>query len=162
MTVRLTGVFCTSSNVSRNPLFLCGNTADKVKDMGYCYYQENVPEEEHPLLKEINRAGFDFLNKVPREDRYNYSISFDFHVMKGKRKILINHKHTPILLTKEGKVWFAACLVSLSPRNKPGNIEIRKDGQSIFWKYSLENHRWNEKTELALKDTEKDILILSA
>jgi hypothetical protein len=139
--------------VSRNPLFLCGNTADKVKDMGYCYYLENVPEEEHPLLKEINRAGFDFLNKVSHEDRYNYSISFDFHVMKGKRKTLISHKITPLLLTEEGKVWLAICVVSLSSHRKSGNIEMKKAGQTVFWKYSLENHQWSENAEYGLKNS---------
>jgi DNA-binding CsgD family transcriptional regulator len=147
--------------VSDNPLFLCGNTADEVKENGYSHYMENVPDEEFLLLEEINRAGFDFFEKTPHEDRYKYTISCDFYIKNGKKKILINHKLTPILLTKEGKVWLASCLVSLSPGNKSGNVEIRKSGQMLFWRYSFENHRWNEITGLALNNIEKEILILS-
>ena len=43
--------------VSDNPLFLCGHTADEVRQMGYGFYINNVPADEQPMLTELNRAG---------------------------------------------------------------------------------------------------------
>ncbi len=44
--------------VSDNPLFLCGHTADEVRQMGYGFYLSHVPEDEVPMLTELNRSGF--------------------------------------------------------------------------------------------------------
>ena len=38
--------------VSDNPLFLCGHTADEVRQMGYGFYINNVPADEQPMLTE--------------------------------------------------------------------------------------------------------------
>lgn len=148
--------------VSNNPLFLCGYTAEEVRDMGYLFYIRNVPPEEQEMLLMLNKAGFDFFNKVPIEERLNYTISYDFHLLNGKKKTLINHKLTSILLTKEGRTWLAACVVSLSSHSEPGHVEIRKANQTSYWKYSLESHHWDEDPGIILSDKEKDILSLSA
>ena len=44
--------------VSDNPLFLCGHTAEEVREMGYDFYLSYVPKEEVPMLTELNRSGF--------------------------------------------------------------------------------------------------------
>ena len=36
--------------VSDNPLFLCGHTADEVRQMGYGFYLSHVPEDEVVML----------------------------------------------------------------------------------------------------------------
>ena len=36
--------------VSDNPLFLCGHTAKAVKELGYSFYLEHVPEDEQKCL----------------------------------------------------------------------------------------------------------------
>jgi hypothetical protein len=112
--------------VSANPLFLCGYTAAEVKEMGYMLYIKNVPEAELEMLTEINRAGFDFFDKIPVEERIHYTISYNFHLLNRKKKTLVNHKLTPVVLTETGKIWLAACIVSLSSHNAPGHIEIER------------------------------------
>lgn len=49
--------------VSENPLFLCGHTAKEMKEMGYAFYSEHVPENEQQMLVEINSNGFKFLKQ---------------------------------------------------------------------------------------------------
>ena len=49
--------------VSDNPLFLCGYTPEELLEMGYLFYISNVPKEEHSMLAEINKSGFNFFNK---------------------------------------------------------------------------------------------------
>ena len=51
--------------VSDNPLFLCGNTAQEVKQMGYAFYFKHVIKEDLDLLLKINTIGFEYYEKVP-------------------------------------------------------------------------------------------------
>lgn len=148
--------------VSDNQLFLCGNTPKEVKEMGYMFYMNNVPEKEQSMLAEINKSGFNFYETLPIKERTSYTISYNFHIGSGKKLMLINHKLTPVLLTKSGKIWLAVCMVSLSSHNTSGHIKIYQDGQTNFWNYSLESHRWIQNSGILLSDKEKDILLLSA
>lgn len=148
--------------VSSNPLFLCGYTSEEVKELGYMFYINHVPLKEQNMLTEINKSGFNFFDKIPIYDRNDYSISYDFHIVTGKKEMLVNHKLTPLLLTKDGRIWLAACIVSLSSHNTPGHIELRKSGMTQYWEYSLEKHCWIENKGITLSEKEKDILSLSA
>lgn len=148
--------------VSDNPLFLCGHTSEEVRELGYMFYLNHVPSGEQNMLTEINKAGFNFFDKIPIEERLNYTISYDFHLKMNKKEILINHKLTPVLLANDGRIWLAACTVSLSAYNSPGHIELRKAGSTEYWIYSLEKHRWIENKGIVLNEKEKDILTLSA
>lgn len=149
--------------VSDNPLFLCGMKAGKVKEMGYEFYIRQVPEYDLPLLLEINKAGFLFTQRIPAEHLREYTLSYDFHIKQPSgQAMLINHKITPLRLTKEGKVWLTFCSVSLSSRTTSGNLEIMRKGHNARWIYDLKNRRWKESKETGLKDIEKDVLTLSA
>lgn len=148
--------------VSSNPLFLCGHTPEKIKELGYMFYINHVPDKDQNMLTEINKSGFNFFEKIPIEERSQYTISYDFHIVTGKKEMLVNHKLTPLLLTKDGRIWLATCVVSLSSHNMPGHIELRKSGMTQYWEYSLERHKWIENKGITLSEKEKDILLLSA
>lgn len=149
-------------HVSNNPMFLNGVSADEVKEMGYMFYLNHVPEEDVEMLLEINRAGFEFYDNVPVEERLDYVISYDFHLKLGRKKNLINHKLTPALLDGNGRIWFALCAVSLSTRTKPGHVKMSKINQPFYWEYSFESRRWSERSEIVLSEREKDVLTMSA
>lgn len=148
--------------VSDNPIFLCGKTSNQVLHDGYLFYLKNVPNEDLEMLLKINIAGFSFLSKIPKGDRLNYSISYDFHLMQGNRHlILINHKLTPLLLDKDANIWIALCVVSLSSSGKSGNINIKRKGENKVYQYDLATDEWREKTIPKLSNQEREILILS-
>lgn len=149
--------------VSDNPLFLCGMPAEKVREMGYEFYINHVPESNLSLLLEINRAGFIFAENVSAENKLEYTLSYDFEIKQPMGKsLLINHKITPLLLTNDGKVWLALCTASLSSHPDIGNIEVTRNGHNTHWKYNLNTHCWEECTCANLKDCEKEVLYLSA
>lgn len=148
--------------VSDNTLFLCGLSPEEVKKQGYMFYLNHVPEDEQSMLSEINQAGFIFFSKLPIEERLDYTIYYNFNLLNNKKKKLINHKLTPIILDKEGKIWLAACVVSLSHIEGQGHIIIRKKGKVNYWEYNLKSHIWKEKEGISLTEKEKDILLLSA
>lgn len=147
--------------VSPNPLFLCGLSADKVKELGYQFYIDHVPADEVAMLLEINQAGFSFINRVPPAERNKYTISYDFHIVNGHEKLLINHKLTGLAYQPDGSVWLGLSVVSLSTQSKSGQIAMHCRGRSKYWEYSLDTHRWTENDTPVLNETEKTILALS-
>ncbi len=149
--------------MSDNPLFLCGMSASEVRKMGCDFYLKQVPENELDMLLEINRAGFAFTESIPIQDRLEYTISYDFHILQVSGKpMLINHKITPLRLTDDGKIWLALCSASLSSQAKPGNFEVSRSGHHTYWTYNLQTRRWTEHQGIELKENEKDVLRLSA
>jgi DNA-binding CsgD family transcriptional regulator len=145
--------------VSDNPLFLCGNTAEEVKEMGYAFYFTHVLESDLDLLIKINTIGFEYYERVPIEERKDYTISYDFHLVnKSGEKTLINHKMTPLFMTSKGKLWKAIAIVSLSSENKSGNIRVtnRKNNEVIT--YDLIEDAWKKIELVKLTNREKEIL----
>lgn len=136
--------------VSENLAYWCGQTSDRIKDFGYRF------------LLEINRKGFDLFNEIPFTERFDYTISYDFHIIHGKKLRLVNHNLTPMVLTKDGRIWLALCTISISARNTPGYIIMKKSGSKSYYEYSLDKHKWIKKEGITLSETERDVLVLSA
>jgi hypothetical protein len=129
--------------VSKNPLFLCGHTAEEIREMGYLFYFNYVIPEDLELLLKINTIGFDFYDKIPVEERIYHSISCDFHLKDQKGKVLlINQKITPLSLTNEGKIWKAICMIAISNEQSSGNIKISKKGENKVLRYELKDNFW--------------------
>ena len=147
--------------VSGNIAKLCGGEAEKIKDFGYRFYIDYVPQEDLKMLIEINNKGFKLFNTIPIGERKDYTISYDFHIMRGKCKRLVNHKLTPLILTKDGRIWLAICTISLAAGNEPGNVIMKKPGAGTFYQYSLYDHKWEERKEIILTDNEREVLSLS-
>lgn len=149
--------------VSDNPLFLCGVPAKKVKEIGCEFYIQQVPDYDLPLLLEINKAGFLFNQTIPIEDLLDYTLSYDFHIKQPSgQALLINHKTTPLRLSKEGKVWLAFCAVSFSSHSEAGNLEIIHKQYNLRWTYNFESKKWKESKKIEIKEAEKNVLRLSA
>jgi len=145
--------------VSENPIFLCGLTSGEVKEKGYTFYFEYVPEDDLNMLLEINRAGFLFFNQTPVEDRLKLTISYDFHLRSPHGLQLINHKLAPIMLAKNGNIWLAACVVSPSFHREAGHIEARMEGQAGYWTYSIKNRIWEQKEDITFDEREQEVLL---
>lgn len=151
--------------VSDNPLFLCGHSAQDVRKSGYNFYLDHVPPDELTMLSEINEAGVQFYNKLPVSERLNYTISYDFHLIQpNKRRILINHKLTPLVLDDEYNIWLSLCVVTHSPNNEPGNVIITRRGgkQKGSLRYDLLAKEWVAQKRISLTPRQKEILALSA
>ncbi len=146
--------------VSENPLFLCGHTAEEVKEMGYEFYFKYVIEKDLDLLLKINTVGFDFYDELPQEKRKDYNISYDFNLKnKDGKTILINQKLTPLFLTSDGKLWKAICIVSLSTNKNSGNIVV--SGKGEVFKYDLAKNVWRTSEKIKLSSREKEIINFS-
>lgn len=147
--------------VSPNPMFLCGLTPQRMKKLGYRFYLEFVPKDEQMLLLEINSAGFAFYASLPVDERKDWFIQYDFHILNEGRPILINHKLTPLALTSDGQMWLALCVVSASNHSSPGHIEIHRADSPEFFEYNLSTRRWLKRSIPTLTDGEKEVITLS-
>lgn len=149
--------------VSDNPLFLCGNRPADVLKSGYRFYLENVPQDDLEFLLEINQVGFSFFNDLPVEERLEYSISYDFHLIQpNNHLLLINHKLTPLLLDKASNVWLALCIVSTSSNDKTGNAVIHRINHDEVFQYDDQNKSWQLRPVVRLTNSEKEVLLLSS
>lgn len=147
--------------VSPNPMFLCGLSPERVKGLGYRFYLDFVPEDEQPMLLTLNKAGFVFYNDIPVDERKDWYISYDFHIFNEGKKILVNHKLTPLALTSDGRIWLALCVVSAATHTDAGHIEMHRTGTSEFFEYNISSRRWNRRQMPMLSDGEKSVLTLS-
>lgn len=121
--------------VSPNPMFLCGLSPERVKELGY--------------------------RDIPVHERKDWYISYDFHILNEGKKILINHKMTPLALTSDGRIWLSLCIVSASTHTEAGHIEMHHVGSSEYFEYNETTHRWIKKQMPTLTDGEKSVLTLS-
>ncbi len=147
--------------VSPNPMFRCGLSPDEMTKLGYQFYLNYVPDDEQQMLITLNGAGFAFYNEIPIAERKNWYITYDFHILSDGRKILINHKLTPLVLTSDGRIWLALCVVSAATHTKAGNVEIHRVGSPEYYEYNFTTRRWNKKEMPTLTDGEKSVLTLS-
>ena len=147
--------------MSPNPMFLCGLTPEQVMKLGYRFYLEYVPEDEQQFLIDLNEAGFSFHNTIPVKERKDWYISYDFNILNGGRKILVNHKLTPLVLTSDGRIWLVLCVVSASTHTSPGHIEMHRVGTPDYVEYNRNTRRWDKRQMPTLTDGEKAVLTLS-
>ncbi len=147
--------------VSPNPMFLCGLSPERMKELGYRFYFDYVPQDELPLLLMLNRIGFAFYKNIAVNERKDWYISYDFHIPNNRRKILVNHKMTPLALTSDGRIWLSLCVVSAATHTDAGHIEMHRIGLSDYFEYNTISHRWDKRQMPTLTDGEKSVLTLS-
>lgn len=150
--------------VSDNTLSMCGRSPEEIISMGSDFYTEYVPEEDLKMISLARDAAAQFLETIPKEEKYNYILSYDFHIKNAVTDIqsLINHKYTPLKITEDGKVKLAICLTSMSPHSSSGIIEIMHKNRLDYWIYDLFNKNWKKKDRIVLKKEEKEVIKLSA
>ncbi|MDE6649834.1 MAG: helix-turn-helix transcriptional regulator [Muribaculaceae bacterium] len=147
--------------VSPNPMFLCGLSPEQMMKLGYGFYFKYVPEKEQEILIDINRAGFAFLNSIPVDERKDWYIQYDFHIINNGKPILINHKLTSLALTSDGRVWLALCVVSASSHTTPGHIEIHRVDSPEYFEYNRTTRRWDRQSMPTLTYGEKRVITYS-
>lgn len=141
---------------------LSGLTAEKVKEMGFRFYLDFVPEEEHRILYTAFKEGQHFLCNQPSSERTEYNISCDIHVLNGRKKLLVHQTATPILIGRDGMPLFSLCIMKHSVMHEIGNITVKRKGHRAFYKYDMDKGEWIKDSGIILNETERGILTLSA
>lgn len=146
--------------VSENPLFLCGYKQEEVLKLGFDFYPLCVPPDDLKLLFELNEAGFKYFYNLPVVRRENAVIVYDFRLKHKTNKslIMINHKLAPLLLTEDGNIWMAICLVSISSRKESGDVHIIMQDDKSRLNFNIEKKTFEDAQDMVLTKREKEIL----
>ena len=146
--------------VSPNPLFLSGYSQREVVNIGYDFYGRCVPQDDLKLLFELNEAGFQFFYELPVDRREFATISYDFrlnHKSNGS-SVMVNHKLAPLLLTDDGNIWMAICLVTLSSNKAPGDVHIMMQDERVRYNFNRGRRCFRKTQQKELTKREYDIL----
>lgn len=146
--------------VSPNPLFLSGYSQEEVLNLGFDFYPLCVPPDDLELLFLLNEAGFKFFYNLPVSRREKATISYDFRLKHKDNQslIMINHKLSPLVLTDDGNIWMAICLVTLSTRKEPGDVHIIMQDDKTRYNLNIEEKTFEPVKTQKLTNREKEIL----
>lgn len=142
---------------------LGGYSNEEVKEMGYYFYTKVVLEDDLSLLLKVNKIGFEFFDKLSVQDKNKYTITFDYHICNPftKKRILVNQKLTPVILTKSGKIYKSLCVISLSSEKEAGNIQLINHYRGKDLCYDLNKNCWRSEGIISFSDREKEIIQMS-
>ena len=150
--------------VSENPLFLCGLSASEVKEIGYKFYIDNVPQEDLERLLIINSSGFYFSKDIPAAEKRYYTLSYNFRVINtvSKKVQIINHQLTPLKMMPDGKIWLALCVASIPTKQGDDTILMFNNRTHEGWNLDLESGTWQSVPYISLTEQETQVLKYSA
>lgn len=146
--------------VADNPLFLCGESVETVREAGYNFYYQYVSTDDLEFLTQVNHAGFEFFREIAIPERLLYTISYNLRIAQGSSHtpLLINHQLTPLRLDSVGNIWLAFCLVSLASSQEFGVAYMTSVSSNTIWQFSLEIGRWKQLESIELNDYEKCVI----
>jgi len=149
--------------VSDHPLFLCGHSAEEVKEMGFSYYEKIILEKDMPIVMAINETGFRFFNEKPaKEWKDNVFLSLDFRIKQpGGKNIMVTQRLVPLELTNDYRMAIALCFVIRSYASQPGNAVIQNLDEPVQYRYNPNTHRFDLKDNNLLTSRETEVLFLS-
>ncbi|WP_300600765.1 LuxR C-terminal-related transcriptional regulator [Niabella sp.] len=148
--------------MAENSLFLCGYNVNLVKEWGYNFFFSHTPRAEVDILQTIYRAGKEFFRALPAAEKTCCSISHNFNLEFRNKKMLVNHKVTPLLLDEKGQEWLVLGIMSMASGHSVGQAQIRNDTTKESYVYNFGRAEWLNKEQLLLTDREKEIIMLSA
>lgn len=148
--------------ISPRHLFLQGITAEEFKKMGFLFFKKFTPPEDYEFLLHIKQEGFRFYNDIPVEHKLKYTLSYNFHVVFDKKKILVNQRITPFKLNSRHEIWLSMCVVTLASKDSLSEIEIKNSETSERLLYHKPTGKWQACTSIRLSEKEAVILRLSA
>ncbi len=133
------------------------------KKLSFDYYKQIVHPEDLEFLIKINRTGFDFFYSLPVDRRKNGYITYNFRIKNkdGKYQI-VNHKLTPLQLTKEGVINYSLCVLSEPTSDSPGNAYIKMNDTLKVYEFLPDKMKFVEVVTQKLSQRLYDLLKLAS
>ncbi|GHT35869.1 helix-turn-helix transcriptional regulator [Bacteroidia bacterium] len=149
-------------HVSPHPLFLCGYSADEVKAMGYSFYEKVISPDDLQMMENVNKLGWELFYNISTELRKLSCISYDFFLhYKNNNKVLVNHKLTPLRMTKDGNIWLGLCIVNYSSHKTSGNVIYALEGNKQYYTYDFKKKQLVRYSPGKPTKREKEVLRLA-
>jgi DNA-binding CsgD family transcriptional regulator len=149
--------------VSKHDMFLRGNPPEKIKAMGYAFFQEIIHPDDLPLWIEIYNAivkcctneiiEIDMINYFAYTHRIKSFLSSDAQPVHFMAYV----KLKPVF--QNGILRFGLCLLSSSVVPKAGNLCVYYTSRD-YAEYSFKTKKWKPALHVSLSKREKEILVL--
>lgn len=147
--------------VSQGHSFLCGYTADDIYNFGTSLYLRIIKREDWQLLNNIHKACLEFFYRLPIEERWSYTASYDFKLQnKNGIFFLVHHKITPLSFDEKANLKKVLCVISLSGEKEKNKVLMYK--KNAIWECDLTHFLWKKQQQIQLTKREKEIIYLSA
>ncbi len=148
--------------VSEHPLFLCGHSAQEVKEMGFSFYEKIIAPEDMPVIMDVNENGFRFFNtKHPEDYREHCYLSVDFRIRQEDGSlVLISQRLVPLQLSDDNRIISTLCFVTPSHGSGPGNAVIQNLLEPFQYQFNALTRRFDLRNQNQLSGREKEVLSL--
>lgn len=148
--------------VSENTARMCGVDVATIMGSGYKFFENLMSQKDQESFVDMCCSALNLFNSFPVGERNGYSLLCDLPItMTGWHTHFVHHQITPLMLTDEGKIWLALCVIS--PAKKCNlNAIIKKQGERGGYQYSSCDRKWNKYSEVVLTEKEREIMYLSA
>ena len=117
---------------------LSGLTAEKIKEMGFRFYLDFVPEEEHRILYTAFKEGEIFFAKPASGRTYGIQHFMGHTRTERQEKVVSPPNCNPILIGRDGMPLFSLCIMKHSVMHEIGNITVKRKGHRAFYKYDMD------------------------
>lgn len=130
---------------TKNSSILMGNKLEEINSYGFLYYDKIVHPDDVNMFIPINAKVFDFFYSVPPSKRVGFYYTFDLRLRnKNHKPILVNHKITMLDLAGDGVIRLGLCVISYPTNDKPGNVYIKINDNSIVYQYMASTNKFVE------------------
>lgn len=149
--------------ISDNTKQLFGRTAFEIQNLGFKFFAKHLQEKDHTLLTNVKFEAERFLEEIPIENRKNYTLYKDINFINHKDKVvnLINHQFTPLTFRNES-IHLCLCMTSICANQLSEKIEIWHKDKKQKWSYVQDNNQWHFSPKIQLRNSEKEVIRLSA
>ena len=146
---------------SKNIMLLCGKSAEEIYSMGDDFYWQYIPDADIAKIITLRNETFNFLLQKPIQERCLYRLSMDMHFLIGDDERLFTQCSVPLFWKEKGLILLL-CAVSASAAKESGNAYLRKKGESVFYEFFFNEHKWKMQRVAKINQIEMRILQLSA
>lgn len=141
--------------------FLCGISANDVREMGYRFYYECIMPSDLEVLLRARPKWKKLVGSLSPEQCMDYSLHFDFRFKKGNGTYMVHHTFTTLSMTSEGRPHLLLCTISLSSQISCGHILMLNRNSKRYLEYNVDMDKWERREMPLLTEQERCILYLS-
>lgn len=139
----------------------CGVTEGEMKDKDLSYFIECIPEDEKALLDDIAHTIQTSYVDLPLEFKKQITIFLNFHILSGRRKVMVCHKLRMLDFGDSGYPRYLLGLVSPSVHDGKAFIMACIPGTDYSFQFTAESRAWESIAAVHLSNDELTMLRLT-
>ena len=151
-------------NVGNHDFFLCGYPLEKVKEMGYQFFDKVIHPDDVFLWAEMHNAILKSLYELEftMDEVHYFSCTFriknSLQFRESAQYLMAYLKLKPIWGNRQLK--YGLCLLAESVIKTSGNLRVHFNKKAYFCEYSGRSAKWKQVKNIKLSPREKELIML--